>query len=104
ITDSTLVIMDCEGCEDDLLDPAKAPKLRGADVILEVHDFSDPSLKQRIHDRFSATHTITEYDYHPRNPDDDPDTAFLKTEAQRELAVIERPVASQAWFVMRANR
>ncbi len=101
---STLIIMDCEGCEDDLLDPAKAPQLLGADIILEIHDFTDPSLKERIRDRFSKTHTFTEYTYHPRNPDDEPDVAFLKTPAQRELAIMERPVASQTWFYMRANR
>jgi hypothetical protein len=101
INDSTLVLMDCEGCEDELLDPQKAPKLLQADIILEIHDFTDPTLNARIRSRFSASHTITEYAYHPRNPADVPEVAFLKTEAQRQLAVMERNTTAQNWLYLR---
>ena len=98
---STLILMDCEGCEDELLDPQKAPKLLQADIILEIHDFTDSTLKDRIRTRFSTTHTIRQYDYHPRNPDDVPEVRFLKTEAQRQLAVMERDTNAQSWFYLR---
>ena len=101
ITGSTLVIMDCEGCEDELLDPQKAPKLLETDIILEIHDFTDPTLNSRIRSRFSASHTITEYAYHPRNPDEVPEVRFLKTEAQRQLAVMERDTMVQNWLYLR---
>ncbi len=103
ITGKTLIIMDCEGCEDELLDPAIAPKLLDADVILEIHDFTDTTLKPRLISRFSQTHTISEYSYHKRDPAEVPETAFLKTQAQRELAVMERDTVSQNWLFMRAN-
>jgi hypothetical protein len=101
IQGSTLIIMDCEGCEDELLDPQKAPKLLSADIILEVHDFSDSTMKARIRSRFSQSHTISEYAYHPRNPADVPEVRFLKTDAQRQLAVMERDTTAQSWFYMR---
>lgn len=104
IVGKSLIIMDCEGCEDDLLDPALAPKLLHADVILEVHDFTDSTLKPRLISRFDQTHTITEYNYHKPDPNKVPETSFLNTETQRQLAVLERDNDTQSWLFMRANR
>jgi hypothetical protein len=58
----TLIICDIEGGEDDLLDPAAAPDLAAADLLVEVHDGLRPGLWDRLASRFAATHRITRID------------------------------------------
>ena len=58
----TLVICDIEGAEDALLDPAKAPGLLHADILVECHDCMIPGLSDRIAKRFAATHKITRFE------------------------------------------
>ena len=58
----TLVICDIEGAEDALLDPAKAPGLLHADILVECHDCMVPGLSDRIANRFETTHDITRLD------------------------------------------
>jgi Methyltransferase small domain len=67
----TLLIVDCEGCELGLLRPERAPSLRAATLLVELHDFIDPQISSVILARFRGTHstrvvgvrqrTITEY-------------------------------------------
>lgn len=57
-TEKTLIICDIEGAEDALLDPEKAPGLRTADILVEVHDCFSPGLSKTIETRFSGTHQI----------------------------------------------
>jgi len=54
----TLVVCDIEGAEDGLLDPAKAPALTQADILVEVHDCFDPGLSARVAARFAASHDV----------------------------------------------
>lgn len=54
----TLVICDIEGAEAELLDPALAPGLLAADILVEVHDCFQPGLSDRLSDRFRATHEV----------------------------------------------
>ena len=54
----TLVLMDIEGAEMMLLDPAKYPALTRMDVIVELHDADDPKISRTITERFSASHHI----------------------------------------------
>ncbi|HWM12657.1 MAG TPA: hypothetical protein VNO82_25075, partial [Solirubrobacteraceae bacterium] len=49
-----LVVVDCEGCEHALLDPAG---LRSATVIAELHDFVAPA--DALIGRFEPTHAVT---------------------------------------------
>jgi hypothetical protein len=64
----TLVISDIEGQECVLLDPAKAPGLRSADLLIEVHEEATGLVKaeQRLAERFSASHTIQRRVSHDR--------------------------------------
>ncbi|MCV6597073.1 MAG: class I SAM-dependent methyltransferase [Mangrovicoccus sp.] len=55
----TMVICDIEGAEAALLDPAKAPGLRSADILVEVHECFSPGLCQEIAARFTSSHRIT---------------------------------------------
>jgi hypothetical protein len=54
-----VVICDCEGCELGLLDPDRVSALRTSDLLVELHDFLDPTISRTIESRFAATHAIT---------------------------------------------
>ncbi len=54
----TLVIMDIEGAEYELLNPDKYPALRGMDVIVEMHDCYNPLISETIAHRFESSHHI----------------------------------------------
>ncbi len=53
-----LCVVDCEGFEDDLLDPVAAPALAAADLLVETHDFAREGVTARLTARFAATHDI----------------------------------------------
>ena len=52
----SLLIMDCEGAEFDLLDPDKAPILFETNVIVEVH--SDAGSHDELRARFAKSHSV----------------------------------------------
>lgn len=54
-----LVIVDIEGGEKDLIEPAQIPALRATTLLIETHDFKIPDCEQSIRRRFAATHNIT---------------------------------------------
>lgn len=54
--DETLVFMDIEGAEQELLDPEAFPALKKMDVVVEMHDLITPQLSTTIPQRFAATH------------------------------------------------
>lgn len=54
-----LVIVDAEGAEDEILQPALSPSLAQMNLIVETHDIYKPGVKDRLIARFSPTHEIT---------------------------------------------
>ncbi len=54
----SLVVCDIEGAEAALLDPALAPGLLKADILVEAHDCIRPGLSALIADRFRDTHAV----------------------------------------------
>ena len=54
------LFVDCEGFEDELLDPIKVPALRHAAIIVELHDMFVPGVDETIRERFEKTHEIVE--------------------------------------------
>ena len=54
----TLVFMDIESAEDELLDPQRFPALKTMDVIVELHDCIKPGLSVNLPLRFVETHTV----------------------------------------------
>lgn len=58
IQGKTVIISDCEGYEIELFDPAKAPKLAEADMLVELHGATDPkvSIRDTLIKRFENTH------------------------------------------------
>ncbi|UUY05690.1 hypothetical protein LRS13_09270 [Svornostia abyssi] len=61
-----LIVCDIEGAERDLLDPGPAPLLAGARLIVEVHDFVDPTISATLTARFASTHRASWIDARPR--------------------------------------
>ncbi len=64
-----LYIMDCEGTEDELLDPEKCPELATSDIIVECHEFLKKDVSRRITERLQLTHQVKLVK--PRLPDFD---------------------------------
>lgn len=56
----TLVFCDIEGAEESLLDPALAPKLAQADMLVELHEVMQPGLIDKLKARFADTHSYVQ--------------------------------------------
>jgi hypothetical protein len=103
IAGRTLVIVDCEGGEMAVLDPARAPRLADADILVEIHDFDGGDrVGSALRSRFAATHDLTVISSVPRRPEDHPLVAFLPSEEDRRRAVMER-AAIQDWYFFRSR-
>lgn len=72
-----LVVCDVEGYEATLLDPAQAPALRYAMILVEMHDFITPGITEQIENRFTATHRVTRVWQEPRSSDEFPYRTLL---------------------------
>ena len=62
LTARTVVICDIEGAEAVLLDPARAPGLLHADILVECHDVIQPGLTTLLTDRFQTSHNVQRLD------------------------------------------
>jgi hypothetical protein len=61
--------MDCEGSEEELLDPSMVPELDGTTIIVESHDcMRGVGLIDKLRSRFERTHTITTISQGTKNP------------------------------------
>jgi hypothetical protein len=68
----SLVVSDCEGCEDELLRPDAVPVLRRSALLVEIHESLAPGVEKRLVERFADTHTIETIDMRPRHVGDYP--------------------------------
>ena len=55
----TFLLCDIEGAEEGLLDPAAAPGLLSADILVEGHEGMKPGLTERLVARFAPSHRVT---------------------------------------------
>jgi len=99
---ASLVVSDCEGAEESLLDLNQAPSLREADIIVELHDHLLPGETQRFMDRFAATHTIALVTQQERAALAFQHLDFLSP-PDRKLALSEMRSCRQHWAFMRSN-
>jgi SAM-dependent methyltransferase len=99
----TLVIVDAEGAEVDLLDPAVTPALVSADVLVETHDFLRPGATEAMLRRFSdRPHTLIEQQ--PRNPAEFPVLAKLALPDQQRAVTESRPHDNRWLWLPAASR
>lgn len=99
----TLLLMDCDGPEYELLDPGLAPALRRTDIIVECHDYINPMITPTLRERFEGSHQIESISSREREPSAEryPGLKALPPEHWAE-ALAERRPCVQEWLVMRS--
>ena len=66
---STMLLMDCEGAELDLFNPAAVPELARTRTIIELHHFIDPAIAPTLIARAEAVQDVELPAARPRIPD-----------------------------------
>jgi hypothetical protein len=94
-----LVLVDTEGAEVDILQPALSPALAGMHVIVETHDLYRAGAMATMLDRFSPTHDILRVDQQPKTVDM-PDWLQPFPHLDQLLAVWEWRAQPTPWLVM----
>ena len=99
-----LVVMDVEGAELELTDPARVPGLRRATMLIETHDVLVPGCLDAILARYGPTHDITRIATRPRTLEDFPSTlapALARWMPERAWeAVQEWRGGAQEWVLL----
>jgi SAM-dependent methyltransferase len=95
----TFILCDIEGGEGQLLDPALAPGLRSADILVEVHEGMQPGLLAALTDRFAPTHRVLRIDRSLR-ADLLPDWAESLSDLDRLLLLWEWRATPTPWLWM----
>ncbi|NHB76888.1 class I SAM-dependent methyltransferase [Rhodobacter calidifons] len=98
----TFILCDIEGAEAELLDPARAPALVRADLLVEVHEGMRPGLLALLTDRFAPSHRITRIDRSLR-PDLLPDWAEMLSDLDRLLMLWEWRATPTPWLWMESR-
>jgi hypothetical protein len=94
--EGTVVLCDCEGCEVSLLDPVQAPVLARLELLVELHDFVDPTTTETIRARFESTHLVTIVDSTSREDVVPPELEHLPRR-ERLTLIGERRPATMRW-------
>jgi hypothetical protein len=99
---STLIVMDCEGAEKDLLRPDLIPGLLDADILVECHDFLDDSITPEILERFRQSHDMSLIDEQPR---EFPNLCGMQglSAIDKAVAIFESRAAPMHWVVLRSR-
>lgn len=97
-----LAVVDCEGFEDELLDPARAPALARTDLLVETHDFARAGVTARLTERFAPTHDVRRIEVAARDVRDFPELASLPDTVARGL-VDEFRHHPQSWLACTAR-
>jgi hypothetical protein len=92
-----LIVCDCEGQERELIDPQRVPTLRSATLVIECHDFVDPSITSLLVERLCPTHELMGVAEGARNPNE---SEFLRGlhSLDRWLAVCEYRPTIMHWL------
>jgi hypothetical protein len=94
-----LLVLDCEGAERTLLDPAILPGLANCDVLVETHG---ADIVAALVTRFGLSHTIDEIPQGSRDPNEVPALRSL-AESDRWILVDEGRPESMVWLAMWAK-
>jgi 2-polyprenyl-3-methyl-5-hydroxy-6-metoxy-1,4-benzoquinol methylase len=101
--DRTLLFVDCEGGELQLLDPEQVPGIQACDVIVECHDFLNPSITATLQQRFAKSHDVELISEGPRDPNQFPSLQRWQS-TDRWLAVNENRPVTMNWLVCWARQ
>lgn len=95
-----LVLIDAEGAEDDLLDPAAFPALAEMNVIVETHPGARNGVTERLTERFTPSHDVLRVEQQAKDPPL-PDWLAANGHLDQLLAVWEWRGSPTPWLVMR---
>jgi hypothetical protein len=99
-----LVIADCEGAEAALLDPRAVPALTTCTMVVELHDWVVPTVKEDLVQRFAGTHRHESVEARPRDPQRYPVLSGIRLEDQRRAVEEDRRNATtpvqQSWLLL----
>jgi hypothetical protein len=98
-TDAPVVVVDCEGYEDELLNPLRVPSLRKARILVELHEDAKPGVTRRMEQRFRDSHSLERVRAAQRTLDDLPLGTGLDDRDARFAMDEFRPPAME-WMVM----
>ena len=101
-TGRALCVVDCEGYEDDLLDPHAVPGLTRADLLVESHDFARVGVTERLAARFASTHDVERIAVASRDISAYPELTDLPPAVARGL-LDEFRHHPQSWLVLTAR-
>ena len=93
------IVIDCEGCEAELLDPAKAPNLRKTIVLVELHEMCAANVTQKVHDRFAPSHDIERIATRTRSAADLPPGVQIPA-GDLAFALDEGRLDNQEWMLL----
>jgi predicted O-methyltransferase YrrM len=106
LTDKTqfsLLVVDCEGAELELLDRIRLPSLSHCDMVIECHDFVNPQITKILKQRFSGTHDIQDVIEGSRDPNQFISLRGLNS-FDRWIAISERRPMTMNWLICWARR
>lgn len=98
----SFVLCDCEGCEDELMDPENVPLLARSDLIVELHEFAVPDIQATIEARFGPTHDVEIFHTSKRYTGEFPKLMELPgvSYMDREIGVSEFRPTPMKWAVL----
>jgi len=102
-----LLICDCEGYEEELLNLDQVPALRNTAILVELHEFISRGISQRIRARFEASHMIEEMWSEERQAKEFPlSTLYTRLMPQKYLAefLFEYRPEAMNWFWMKPKQ
>ena len=102
----TLVFMDVEGAELELLNPAAVPALSNCHIMVEIHDTVSPVLGDTIKNRFKDSHKFTQIWQEERTIKDVTINSLWKSllRSQFEKVIHEGRGNKMRWFVFEPNK
>lgn len=99
----TLIFMDVEGAERELLDPARSPGLEGSDILVELHDCFFAGITDLIVRRFRKTHRIDIVHDFPWRKQHDDIAKLIDADLYR-AAVDERRPEGMSWAFLTSRK
>lgn len=97
--DDTLIIVDCEGDEVDILNERLVPKLMRSWLLIELHDALRPGCSRSLWQRFGNDHKMEFISTGPPKPARFPVLNGLRPR-QRALALDENRLGIQEWLLI----
>jgi hypothetical protein len=98
----SFVLCDCEGAEEVLLNPVKIPALASCDLIVEVHEHASTGIRERLRERFAATHDV---EWIPANLHKQPPRAIAALAPDDQaLAVREHRLEGCDWLILTSRK